>query len=85
VGLLRRAQKILIDTAWLSMGYAAYNRLPIGICYAGEFHPAEVQLLRDITYINEAGERQVDQQIFNELFTVIAGARNLLILDFFSV
>lgn len=83
MGYLARAEKILIDTAWLSMGYATYNRLPTGICYAGNDHPADVELLYDVTYIDAEGNRQVKQQIFDALFATISSAKSLLILDFF--
>ncbi len=81
--LLARMKKMLLDTAWLSMGYASYNRLPTGISFAGGRHPAEVQLLHDTTYVDASGRRHVDQQIFDALFEIIHDARELLILDFF--
>lgn len=83
MGYLARAEKILIDTAWLSMGYATYNRLPTGICYAGNDHPADAELLYDVTYIDAEDNRQVKQQIFDALFATISSAKSLLIMDFF--
>jgi hypothetical protein len=83
LGYLVRAEKILIDTAWLSMGYATYTRLPTGICYAGDNRPADAELLYDVTYIDTEGHRQVEQQIFDALFATISSAKSLLILDFF--
>jgi phosphatidylserine/phosphatidylglycerophosphate/cardiolipin synthase-like enzyme len=78
-----RLQRILLDSAWLSMGYASYNRLPRGISFQGEHHPASVEFLCDTTYLNSEGVRCVEQQIFDQLLHIIAKARRLLILDFF--
>ncbi len=73
----------LLDSAWLSMGYASFNKLPEGISFAGGFYAAEVKFLKDITWIDDKGHRHTEQEIFDEILRTIAQARKLIILDLF--
>ncbi|MEM9057087.1 MAG: phospholipase D-like domain-containing protein, partial [Pseudomonadota bacterium] len=58
--------------------------LPDGISYAGTPRPAtEVRFLRDESWVDENGERHVDQQIFDAVFAIIAGAERLIVVDMF--
>ena len=73
----------LIDSAWLSMGYASFNKLPEGISFAGDRHTSKVTFLKDITYIDENGVRHTEQEIFDAIFSTIAAARKMIVLDLF--
>lgn len=42
-----------------------------------------MRFFRDQTWINEDGQRQVEQQIFNRIFANIAAARELILIDMF--
>ncbi len=73
----------LLDSAWLSMGYASFNKLPEGISFAGGRYPAVVKFLKDITWTDENGHRHTEQEIFDEILSTIRQARKLIILDLF--
>lgn len=73
----------LLDTAWLSMGYATFNKLPDGISFTGGKHAATVKFLYDITWMDESGQRQIEQQVFDEFFEIIRNAKKLILIDMF--
>lgn len=73
----------LLDSAWLSMGYASYNKLPEGISFAGGRHAANVTFLKDLTYVDKDGSRHTEQEIFDAIFSTISRARKLIVLDLF--
>ncbi len=58
--------------------------LPDGISYQGEEHPAsDIKFLADLTYVDVNGVRIVEQEIFDEIFSMIASARRFIVLDMF--
>ncbi len=58
--------------------------LPAGLSFTGEWHGgADVRFLRDLTFIDEAGQRHVEQQIFDAAFALIDGARRFVLVDMF--
>jgi len=62
----------------------ALKPLPEGLSYRGEMLPASnVRFLSDRTYLDETGERRIDQQIFDEVFAMIARAERLVVVDAF--
>lgn len=68
----------------LSTACQYFQPLPEGISFRGEEFPApEVELLTDLTYLDSSGERQVKQEIFNEIFTMIATAKRFILIDMF--
>lgn len=61
-----------------------FKNLPDGLSYQGEHRAAEeVVFLSDSTWVDEEGQRQVEQNIFDDLFQIIAGAEKLIVLDMF--
>ncbi|MBT3377789.1 MAG: phospholipase [Lentisphaerae bacterium] len=61
-----------------------WRPLPDGLSYLGEARPAaSARFLHDLTYLDTAGERRSDQMIFEEMFSLIRGARQLVVLDMF--
>ena len=61
-----------------------YRPLPEHVDYTGEWRDLpEVYFLRDITYVDEAGEQGHDHQIMDTMFDMIADADSLLVLDQF--
>lgn len=69
---------------WRSLGYCDYGALPSGISFRGEQHPTEfVEFLSDLTFVDEAGNRQTDHRIFDEMLAMIRAARQMIILDVF--
>jgi phosphatidylserine/phosphatidylglycerophosphate/cardiolipin synthase-like enzyme len=81
--MLSRIRNKLLDSAWLSMGYASFNQLPEGISFAGGQYPGDVELLKDFTYIDNQGTRHTRQEIFDAIFDAIRNARELILLDMF--
>jgi len=66
------------------MGCHGFKSLPEGISYQGEHRAAEeVVFLSDSTWIDENGQRQIEQAIFDDLFRIIADAEKLIVLDMF--
>lgn len=76
---------LLALLAYVGMAtYQAYKPLPEGI---GQSYPtrgtAKVTLLTDITYLDAAGNRHSDQQVFDEALRLIAQAERLVVVDMF--
>jgi len=64
--------------------YAWLQPLPAGVSYAGIERPAgEVTFLADLTYVDPDGVRRVDQNIFDEVFSIIARAESVIVVDMF--
>lgn len=74
---------MLLDSAWLSLGYVRFSRLPEGISFRGKAVPADIHFVYDLSYVDESGQRQLSQRIFDELFTLIGNASQLLVIDQF--
>lgn len=69
---------------WLGVVLSRSVTLPDGLAMRAPPRLLEdPQLLVDTTYINEAGERQSDQQIFDAIFALLEQARELIVLDLF--
>ncbi len=83
IGLIFRAALIVVLIVGL---YGAYKPLPPGLDLAGPEHElsnSSIHFYRDVTYTNSEGMRQSDQQIFDEIFRMIDGAQEYLLLDMF--
>ncbi|MDH4109649.1 MAG: phospholipase D-like domain-containing protein [Gammaproteobacteria bacterium] len=58
--------------------------LPPGVSFAGPPRPATgVEFLTDTTWLDDAGRRHVDQQIFDAVFAMIRAARRCVLVDMF--
>ncbi len=61
-----------------------FRPLPPGLDFVGAEHPAgEIAFLRDLTWVDQAGDRHSDQQIFDAMLEIVRGARRFVVLDFF--
>ncbi len=70
---------ILISSAL----WGRFKPLPNGTSIESEWFPVgEITFLHDLTYRKE-GERQVEQEIFNHIFSLIEEAEEFVILDMF--
>lgn len=56
-----------------------------GFAYSAETRAENVQLLVDETWVDESGERQVRQEIFDSVFEMIDEADEFVLIDFFLV
>jgi len=64
--------------------YNWFHRMPKGTSFAGPLRPAqEVRFFADTTWVDDAGNRQVDQQIFDAVFDLIAHAERFIVVDMF--
>ena len=64
--------------------YHVFKPLPPGVSYEGAVQPAEdVEFLADHTWLDEEGNRQTDQAIFDRVFGIIREAEDLVVLDMF--
>jgi hypothetical protein len=71
-------------TASLCGCYNWFHPMPNGTAYAGPLRPAqEVRFLADTTWVDDAGERHVDQNVFDAIFEVIRRAERFVLIDMF--
>lgn len=64
--------------------YGAFRPLPEGISMEAPARGAtQVQFLADRTYIDQQGERQTEQRIFDEVFRLVAQAERFILVDMF--
>ena len=76
---------LLVLAAWIAAGaWHRYKPLPEGLSAATPMRtPASVRFLADYTWTDAAGERHVDQMIFDRVLELIAGAERLVVMDMF--
>jgi phosphatidylserine/phosphatidylglycerophosphate/cardiolipin synthase-like enzyme len=82
----RRLTLLLALTGLIFLPYGCQMRkpLPDGLDFAGEMHPVgDIAFLADLTWIDNSGARQVDQQIFDAALEIIGAARRFIVLDMF--
>lgn len=66
--------------------FHTHKPLPEGISTATPLRAAgDVRFLSDRTYLDERGERQSEQQIFDEILALIGQARRLIVMDMFLI
>lgn len=64
--------------------YQTHKPLPDGLSFEGLLHPVKnIQFYRDLTWIDPAGKRQTDHEIFDQALTMIKNARHFILLDMF--
>lgn len=64
--------------------YHVYKPLPYGLDFSSAERTAtSVQFLADRTFTTADGDRHMEQQIFDAVFEMIAGARRLVLVDMF--
>ncbi|MCL7487743.1 MAG: phospholipase D-like domain-containing protein [Desulfobulbaceae bacterium] len=64
--------------------YYANRPLTGGLSFAGKIRPVgEIHFLRDLTWVDEQGQRQCEQQIFDALLEIIRSSRRFILLDMF--
>lgn len=84
---LRILRSVLLMGACVLAAVGLYNifkPLPEGLSYAGEIRPAEnVSFYKDLTWVDEAGRRHSQQEIFDKILAMISNARSLIVLDMF--
>ncbi len=84
---LRRLLQVAGVLALLLLAIGLFNvfkPLPAGISFAGDWHGARgVRFLRDLTFVDETGQRHIEQEIFDAIFEMIDGAREFVLVDMF--
>lgn len=68
------------------MIYGAFKPLPDGVSYSGTKYSVEesaVKFLPDHTYLDKNGQSQIEQTIFNEIFSLINEAESYILVDMF--
>lgn len=83
----RRAWRALGVLVVLLLGtglYHVHKPLPEGLSYAGPWRAGvEPRFLADLTFTDDQGRRQVEQQIFDAAFALIDRAERFLLVDMF--
>ena len=83
-GWLSKGFKLLLLVLVTLGAWHSFKPLPKGISYTGEPRPAQdVLFLADLTYLDSSGQRHSQQQIFDELFAMIAAAQRFVLVDMF--
>ncbi len=57
----------------------------MGLSFSGSTTAEQVHLLIDETWVDAAGKRQIDQEIFDSVFDIIDDAEAFILIDFFLV
>ena len=80
-----RRALLAVLVAYLGMAtYQAFKPLPAGIGQAFPLRNSDdVALLTDITYLDTDGNRQSEQQVFDEILRLVTQAERLVVLDMF--
>lgn len=78
----------LVIVIWLLivMVYQTHKALPENVHYVSPSYniPAsDISFFKDTTYINSLSERESEQEIFDEVFRMIDGATNYILIDLF--
>lgn len=75
----------VIGLIWLGSAlWQAFKPLPDGVSMTGPWRSAvNSAFIADRTYVDDSGERHSEQAIFDTAFSMIAGARRLIVLDMF--
>ena len=64
--------------------YNVYKPLPYGLSYAGPIRAVdEIAFYKDLTWVDAEGVRHSRQEIFNKVLKMVAGAKDLVVLDMF--
>ena len=65
-------------------GYNVYKPLPAGLSFAGRVRPvSEIDLYKDLKWVDGEGTGHSQQEIFDQVLTMINGARSYIVLDMF--
>jgi len=65
-------------------GYNVYKPLPAGLSFAGRIAPAsKIAFYMDMTWVDGGGTRHSQQEIFDQVLTMINGAESYIVLDMF--
>ena len=64
--------------------YNVYKPLPYGLSLAGpERAVDEIAFYKDLTWVDAEGRRHSQQEIFNKVLKMVAGAKDIVVLDMF--
>ena len=64
--------------------YNVYKPLPRGLSFAGHESPVtEINFYKDLTWVDDVGNRHSQQEIFDRVIRMIGEARELIVLDMF--
>ena len=72
----------ILTLAWLMATGCSKPAQP-GLDFSGETMADNVQLLVDETWVDAAGQRHVEQEIFEAVFSMIDEAEEFILIDFF--
>jgi len=70
---------------WFLFGmYHTVKPLPEGLSFAGPPRASDgLKFIADLSWIDENGNRQVDQRIFESMLSMVSAARRLIVVDVF--
>lgn len=77
---------IIVTLYFTSFFYNIYKPLPENVSYEGSIYNVsenEVEFLRDLNYLNESNSTVLDQEIFDNVFSLIDNSQKFIIIDMF--
>lgn len=75
---------LLAAVPFLGGCYNLVHRLPDGVSYRGDRHPADdVRFMADITWTDDSDVRHVEQHVFDAILEIIGGAERFVLVDMF--
>ena len=84
---LAAATMLCLCVCLVAMGYyQTHKKIPEHLDYGGdvvEISEDHIEFLFDLSWIDEWGERQFEQQIFNKIFELIDQAERYILIDMF--
>jgi phosphatidylserine/phosphatidylglycerophosphate/cardiolipin synthase-like enzyme len=81
-----KTASLLVLACLLVLPYGCQMRkpLPAGLSFRGDEHPVgEVTFLSDLTWVDAAGKRHVEQQTFDAILDIVDQARRFIVVDMF--
>jgi len=71
-----------LSPAWLKVSGCSKPE-DMGLAFSSETKADQVRLLVDETWVDAVGQRHVQQEIFESVFSMIDEAEKFILLDFF--
>lgn len=72
-----------LSLAWLMVSGCSKKPEKLGLAFSGKTTADNVRLLVDETWVDAAGQRHVEQEIFTSVFEMIDEAKEFILIDFF--
>ncbi|HET8705645.1 MAG TPA: hypothetical protein VFM46_05005, partial [Pseudomonadales bacterium] len=81
---VRRIFTFLLVLTLLHGTYHVYKPMERGLEFEGRDQPSRnVELIADLTWVDEKDQRHTEQHIFDNIFSIIKNAKKFVVVDMF--